>query len=94
MTVADDQPGEATDATETADEQPEEATNTTDTADEQPEEATDTTETPEERLDALGAEIHNVRQKVDLDDPIEDGDRQFIDKGEEEPVDDTVAPPG
>ncbi len=65
---------------------------TEETNDVEPESAEAATDTPEERLEALGAEIQQVRQRVD--DPIDQGDRQFIESGEEEPVDDTIAPPG
>ena len=107
MTVADDQPEEATQDAQSPDETPEGTPDETPdgtpegtrdetpegTRDETPEGAPDTApETPEERLDALGAEIDRVRQQAD--DPIEEEDPRFIEKGEEEPVDDTIAPPG
>lgn len=68
---------------------------------EEPESPEAATETPEERLESLGAEIHDVRQRVDEQtdqtektDQTDEGDREFIESGEEEPVDDTIAPPG
>lgn len=61
-------------------------------AEAEPESPEADTETPEERLEALGAEIQEVRQRVD--ESVDQGDREFIESGEEEPVDDTIAPPG
>lgn len=74
----------------TDDDQPDQEIDAVDEPDEPPEETRD--ETPEERLDALGADIERVRQQAD--DPIEQEDPQFIEKGDQEPVDDTIAPPG
>lgn len=52
---------------------------------------------PEEkdRLQALQEDIDEVRRRVA--DPLDDGDRTFIEEGEadkDQPVDDTIAPPG
>lgn len=48
-----------------------------------------------DRLEALQEDIDEVRQRVA--DPIDQGDEKFIhegDAGDDEPVDDTIAPPG
>ncbi|MBW3558086.1 MAG: hypothetical protein KY454_14215, partial [Actinobacteria bacterium] len=55
----------------------------------------------QERLDDLQGDIDRVRARVEDEagesgaQPAEtDTDREFIESGEEEPVDDTIAPPG
>ncbi|HVE45468.1 MAG TPA: FAD-dependent oxidoreductase [Acidimicrobiales bacterium] len=87
-----------TEASETEDSEPE-ASETEESEPEaseteasEPEAGTTEPEDPEERLEALGAEVQQVRQQVD--EPLDEGDRSFVEKGEEEPVDDTIAPPG
>jgi hypothetical protein len=51
---------------------------------------------PEGRLEALQEDIDAVRRRV-ADDTVGEGDEAFIQEGEaseDEPVDDTIAPPG
>lgn len=73
-----------------ADDQPNEEVDAAETPEETPAETRE--ETADERLDALGADIQRVRQETE--DPIDQEDRQFIDRGDQGPVDDTIAPPG
>lgn len=52
--------------------------------------------TPEERLDHLQEDIDEVRRRAE-DDVADQGEHQFIQEGEasrDEPVDDTIVPPG
>ena len=52
---------------------------------------------PQQLLDALGEEIDGVRRRVVEQDPAARSEEQFIQEGEadeDEPVDDTIAPPG
>lgn len=55
----------------------------------------------QERLDGLQEDIDRVRARVDDEPggadvgvPETETDRQFVEPGEQEPVDDTIAPPG
>ena len=48
-----------------------------------------------DRLEALQDDIDEVRRRVG--DPLDDGDRSFVEEGEadeDQPVDDTIVPPG
>ncbi|MGH9178795.1 MAG: hypothetical protein ACRD0N_09615 [Acidimicrobiales bacterium] len=52
---------------------------------------------PQQLLDALGEEIDDVRRRVVDQDAVARAEERFIQEGEadeEEPVDDTIAPPG
>ena len=52
---------------------------------------------PQQLLDAMGDRISEVRRRVDEEDPASPDEEQFIEEGaadEDEPVDDTIAPPG
>ncbi|MGQ0519535.1 MAG: NAD(P)/FAD-dependent oxidoreductase [Actinomycetota bacterium] len=52
---------------------------------------------PQQLLDALGDEIDDVRRRTAGDDPSRPGEERFIEEGEadrDQPVDDTIAPPG
>ena len=54
------------------------------------------TVSPEERLEALQEDIDAVRRRV-AEDSVDQGDEAFVQEGEaseDEPVDDTIAPPG
>lgn len=54
------------------------------------------TVSPEERLEALQEDIDAVRRRV-AEDSVAQGDEAFVQEGEaseDEPVDDTIAPPG
>ncbi|MFP5376630.1 MAG: hypothetical protein ACLGIO_07615 [Acidimicrobiia bacterium] len=52
--------------------------------------------TPEEQLDHLQQDLDEVRRRAE-DDVVDQGDHRFIQEGEasrDEPVDDTIVPPG